>query len=171
MTRGDRVSNLPVDPIAEARRHWDGHGWGDATEGMVMVTSLMRAQQIVTARVEEVLRPLDLTFARFELLMLLQFSRTGQLPMKKASLRLQVHPTSITNAVDRLEAADLVRRKPHPEDGRATLVEITERGRALAMDAAQQLNETVFEVPGLPARKASALIGLITELRQSAGDF
>ena len=91
---------------------------------MAAVTSLMRAQQIVLARVEEVLRPFDLTFARYEVLMLmlmLLFGRSGSLPLSRLGDRLQVHPTSVTNAVDRLEAQGLVRRSPHPRDRRATL--------------------------------------------------
>eukprot|EP01032_Pedospumella_encystans_P009400 gene9401-biopygen7846 len=38
---------------------------------MAMVTSLVRVQQLVMERIEAVLRPLDLTFARYEILMLL----------------------------------------------------------------------------------------------------
>ena len=127
--------SLPFDPVAEATRHWREHGWGEAAVGMEAVTSLMRAQAIVQARVDEVLRPLQLTFARYELLMLLSFTRTGALPMAKAGARLQVHPASVTNAASRLEAAELVRRRPHPEDGRGVLVEITPAGRALAAEA------------------------------------
>ena len=44
--------------------------------------------------------------------------------------RLQVHPTSVTSIVDRLEADRLVVRRRHPEDGRAVLAEITAEGRA-----------------------------------------
>ena len=116
-----------MDPIREAQRQWEAHGWADAAPGMAAVTSVMRAQQIYQAAVDEVLKPFDLTFARYELLMLLLFSSRGSLPLKKASLRLQVHPTSVTNAVDRLAAAQLVERLPHPTDGRGTLVSITER--------------------------------------------
>lgn len=113
-------SPLHLDPIEEAHRQWTKHGWGDVADGMAAVTSVMRAQQIMMARVEEVLKPSGLTFARYELLTLLTFTRTGALPMAKASARLQVHPTSVTNAVDRLETANLVRRVPHPSDRRAT---------------------------------------------------
>lgn len=162
---------LPFDPIAEARRQWEEHGWGEAAEGMAAVTSLMRAQQLVQARVDEVLRPLALTFARYELLMLLHFSREGALPVTKASLRLQVHPTSVTNAVDRLEQAGLVVRRPHPTDGRGTLVAITPEGRALALRATERLNDEVFARPGLPPRRLGGLIGTLTELRRAAGDF
>lgn len=164
-------SPLPVDPIAEAKRQWAAHGWGDVADGMAAVTSIMRAQQIMLGRVEELLKPHGLTFARYEMLMLLTFTRTGALPMAKASARLQVHPTSVTNAVDRLERAHLVRRVPHPSDGRATLVEITESGREVALRATDDLNSQVFAKPGLPADRLAELVGVITELRREAGDF
>ena len=96
---------LPFDPIEAARGTWAERGWVDAADGMAAVTSVMRAHQIMLARVDDALRPLGLTFARYELLMLLQFSRTGSLPLSKIGSRLQVHPASVTNVVDRLESA------------------------------------------------------------------
>jgi DNA-binding MarR family transcriptional regulator len=167
---GVSTPSLPFDPVAEATRHWREHGWTDAAVGMEAVTSLMRAQAIVQARVDEVLRPLQLTFARYELLMLLSFTRTGALPMAKAGARLQVHPASVTNAASRLEAADLVRRRPHPEDGRGVLVEITAAGRALAADATARINE-VFTAPELSNDRMRDLIDILRDLRRSAGDF
>src|SRR3712207_6577384 len=128
-------SPLPFDPIAEARRHWREHGWDDAAEGMAAVTSLMRAQQLMLATIDAQLRPLGLTFARYEVLMLLYFSRTGALPLGKVGQRLQVHPTSITSAMDKLQAQGFVRRRPHPSDRRTTLAEITDAGRAVAREA------------------------------------
>ncbi|SDE46960.1 MarR family winged helix-turn-helix transcriptional regulator [Rhodococcus tukisamuensis] len=166
-----RPQPLPLDPIEEAHRQWEAHGWGEVADGMAAVTSLMRAQQIMMARVEEVLKPSGLTFSRYELLTLLTFTRSGALPMAKASARLQVHPTSVTNAVDRLEAAHLVRRMPHPSDRRATLIEITEAGRDLALRATEQLNSQVFAQPGLSADKLNTLVRILAELRREAGDF
>jgi DNA-binding MarR family transcriptional regulator len=160
-----------LDPIEEAKRQWIAHGWSDAAEGMAAVTSVMRAQQIMQARVDDVLRPYDLTFARYELLMLLHFTQRGALPITKASIRLQVHPSSVTNAVDRLEQAKLVRRRPHPDDKRATLVEITARGRRLAMTATESLNATVFTEPGLTPRRLGTLIAALKDLRAGSGDF
>jgi DNA-binding MarR family transcriptional regulator len=160
-----------LDPIEEAARHWREHGWGEAADGMVAVTSVLRAQAIMLARVEDVLRPLSLTFARYELLMLLSFTRTGALPMAKAGARLQVHPTSITNAAARLEAAGLVQRRPHPEDGRAVLVEITRAGRRLAAEATTRLNDQVFAKPGLPPEQLRTLVEVLRDLRREAGDF
>ena len=74
-----------MDPIALARGQWAEHGWADVADGMAAVTSVMRAQQIYQARVDEVLKPYRLTFARYELLMLLHFSSRGSMPVKKAS--------------------------------------------------------------------------------------
>ena len=159
------------DPIAEAARLWEEHGWGQAAPGMAAVTSLMRAQQLVLSRVEAVLRPLGITFARYEVLMLLYLSRRGTLPMRLISTRLQVHQTSVTNAVDRLQAADLVRRRPHPSDRRTTLVEITPAGRDLAVDATAVLNREVFAQPGLNARDTTGLVEILGRLRRNAGDF
>src|SRR5690606_11006135 len=129
------VSSERRDPIATARANWERSGWGDVADGMVAVTSVMRAHQILLARVETALRPYDLSFSRFELLRLLAFTRTGELPITKASDRLQVHVTSVTHAIRRLEAAGLVERIPHPTDGRTTLVRITELGRSTVEDA------------------------------------
>lgn len=162
---------LPRDPIAEARRHWEEHGWEKAAEGMAAVTAVMRTHQILLTRVENVLKPFGLTFARFELLALLSFTGSGSLPMAKAGARLQVHPTSVTNAVDRLEQAGLAGRRRHPSDGRTVLVEITPAGRKLVPLAAAALNSEVFVHPGFAADDLATLIDILTRFRRDAGDF
>jgi DNA-binding MarR family transcriptional regulator len=159
------------DPIARARDNWVEAGWGDVVPGMVAVTSVMRAHQILLARVESALRPFDLSFSRFELLRLLAFSRNGALPITKASVRLQVHVTSVTHAIRRLESAGLVRRVPHPTDGRTTLVEITDIGRSTVEEATTVLNREVFGDIGIDDDDAGTLADIIESLRRSAGDF
>lgn len=162
---------LEFDPIGEARRQWNSHGWAIAASGMAAVTAVMRTQQIYMARVDETLRPFRLTFARYELLMLLYFSRRGAMPLSRVGARLQVHPTSVTNAVDRLEAQRLIRRVPHPTDRRTTLAEILPAGRELAERATEALNETVFVRPGLSPRDLEQLSVLLGRLRFASGDF
>ena len=159
------------DPIAQARVNWERSGWGDVADGMVAVTSVMRAHQILLARVENALRPYDLSFSRFELLRLLAFSRAGALPITKASDRLQVHVTSVTHAIRRLEAAGLVERLPHPTDGRTTLVRITDLGRSTVEDATATLNGKVFADIGMTDEQSRALVASIDTLRRHAGDF
>lgn len=159
------------DPIEEARRQWVTHGWPDAADGMAAVTAIFRVQQILLARIDAVLRPMDLTFARFEILTLLSFRRSGALAMTRMGTLLQVHPTSVTSAVDRLEAQALVERLPHPTDRRAVLASITDQGRKRAAQATEALNLEVFEHLGLSARQTTNLHAALRTLRSNAGDF
>lgn len=154
-----------MDPIAEARRQWELHGWGEVAAGMAAVTSIMRSQQVLLARADAALAPFDLTFARFELLRLLAFTRHGELPLGKLGLRLQVHPTSVTSAVRKLEAQGFVERVPHPTDGRTTLARITAGGRGVVEPATAALNEQVFADLGLGAREVAALVRTLEKLR------
>jgi DNA-binding MarR family transcriptional regulator len=160
---------LPFDPIDEAARQW-GLRW-DAVEQMHAVTSLMRVQQIVLAQLDELLRPHGLTFARYEALVLLTFSRTGALPLGKMGERLQVHATSVTSLVDRLEAAGLVVRRRHPDDGRAVLAQITDAGRTLVEAATADLVAARFALSSLDADELRRLSELLRPVRRDAGDF
>ena len=162
---------LSFDPIEEARRQWNDHGWSDAADGMAVVTSVIRAQQIYLARIDAQLRPMNLTFARFEVLTLLSFSRSGSLPMSKIGVRLQVHPTSVTSSVDRLEEQGYVRRRAHRTDRRTTLVEILPDGRSSLRKASDLLNQKVFAKPGVSPDEARELFGLLKSLREGEGDF
>ena len=162
---------LPFDPIAEARRHWHDR-WGHAPlASMAAVTSIMRAQQLLLARLNEALRPHGLTFPRYEALMLLLFSRNGSLPLGKVGDRLQVHATSVTSIIDGLEADGFVRRVPHESDRRTTLAEITRAGRSVAMKATAELNKAAFFTEPLSAEQLDGLTETISRLRQAAGDF
>lgn len=162
---------LPRDPIAEARRHWERHGWVEEAAPMAAVTSIMRAQQILIGRAHQILKPFQLTFARYEVIALLSFSREKQMPMNKASQLLQVHPTSITNAVDRLEKSGLVQRRPHSSDRRAMLLVLTDEGRRIAAEATEALNKELFQDTGFAAEDVEQLNSILTRFRQQAGDF
>ncbi|MGH3448980.1 MAG: MarR family winged helix-turn-helix transcriptional regulator [Nocardioidaceae bacterium] len=160
---------LPFDPIEEAARQW-GLRWGGVEE-MRAVTSLMRAQQIVLGELDEILRVHELTFARYEALVLLSFSRQGSLPLGKMGERLQVHPTSVTSIVDRLEAAGLVVRRRHPTDGRTVLAELTDSGRTLVATATDDLVSADFGLGSLSAEQLTSLSALLRPIRVAAGDF
>ncbi len=165
-----RHEPLPIDPIAEAKRQWIAHGWDDAAEGMTVVTSVMRAQQLLLSRIDAVLRPFGLTFARFELLRLIAFTREGRVPLARAVKRLQVHPATVTSAVDRLVKDGLAAREPHPDDGRAAVLAITDAGRDLVERATTALN-AVFTDVGMPQEDAVALVRIIARFREREADF
>ena len=157
-----------MDPIREAKRQWIAHGWGDAADGMALVTSLVRVHQLVMERVDAALRPHDLSFARYEVLRLLSFTQDGQLPMAKLGSRLQVHPASVTSAVARLEKQGFVRRSRSAADGRVVLAVISDAGREAVEAATTSLNSEVFEKPGIDG--VPDLTALLTQLRAASGD-
>lgn len=160
---------LPFDPIARAGELWAEKIGPSAT--MAAVTNVMRVQQILLSAVDGALRPHQLTFARYEALVLLSFSRRGSLPMRIMGERLQLHPTSVTNIVDRLQANGLVVRSPHPTDGRTTLVTITDAGSRRLAAATTALTDADFGLVGLDDTQKAQLTGLLTQVRRAAGDF
>ncbi len=162
---------LPFDPIEEARRQWRERWPERAATEMVAVTSIMRVHQILMARLNEALEPFDLTFPRYEVLMLLHFSRRGSLPLGKIGERLQVHRTSVTNTVDGLERSGLVHRVPHESDRRAVLAEILPKGREVAERATTVLNEADFGTEPMSEDELAELFKALRTLRDGAGDF
>lgn len=162
---------LSFDPIEEAARQWREHWGTGSVPPMAAVTSIMRAQQILIARLNETLAPHALTFARYEALMLLFLSRRGSLPLGKMGARLQVHPASVTNLIDGLERVAYATRTPHPSDRRTTLATITARGREVAAEATEALNEMRFGTAPLRRADLVAVTEVLRELRSSAGDF
>lgn len=159
------------DPIAEARRQWQAHGWDDAAEGMAAVTSVMRAQQLMLGQVDALLRPFGLTFARFELLRLLSFASEQRMTMLRAGHRLQVHPTSLTSLASRLKEDGLVERVANPDDGRSAILELLVPGLALVERATVALNEGVFEQVGLSPDDITTLVEILGRFRAVRGDF
>jgi DNA-binding MarR family transcriptional regulator len=161
---------LTFDPVAEAAANWRRHGW-PSVDAMGAATSITRAHQILLGRINEALVPFGLTFSRFEALALLHFTRRGSLPLGKIGQRLQVHPASVTNTIDRLERDGLVRREPHPQDGRATLAAITDEGRRTVDAAAAALGAIEFGLAGGGAVDHRAITEVLAPVREGAGDF
>lgn len=160
---------LPFDPIDRAASIWSRRIGEPGAMGAA--TSVMRVQQILQQAVDTALRPHGLTFARYEALVLLSFSRSGALAMSRMGQRLQLHPTSITNIVDRLQSAELVRRRAHPTDGRTTLVEITDSGRERCTAATEAVTAVEFGLVGLGPDETALLTDLLARVRRAAGDF
>jgi DNA-binding MarR family transcriptional regulator len=165
---------LGFDPIERAGELWE-RNWPDEPDevysAMRAVTSIMRAHQILIAGLDAMLRPYGITFSRYEALVLLMYSRNGSLPLSKIGERLQVHATSVTNVIDRLESAGLVRREPNPRDGRGTLAVITADGRAVATKATADLNAARFGMGALKGGELEQLFTVLRRLREDAGDY
>jgi DNA-binding MarR family transcriptional regulator len=169
-----RQQPLDFDPIDRAGDLWEQNWPGqdaDVYASMRAVTSIMRAHQILIAHLDGILRPYGITFSRYEALVLLAYSQNGSLPLSKVGERLQVHATSVTNVVDRLEAAGLVRREPNPRDGRGTLASITDEGREVARKATEEFNAARFGMSGIEGDELRSLFTILRNLRVHAEDF
>jgi len=138
---------------------------------MAAITAVMRTASIFLQRADAILKPHGLTFARFEVLALLGFSKRGSLPMSQASDLLQVHATSLTNSVDRLESTGLVGRIAHPTDGRTRLLELTTQGQKVLGAARDDLNEQLFAQSKLSGMDAIELFEILARFRKASGDF
>ncbi len=158
-----------MDLVAEARRNWIESGLGEV-DAMVSATSLARAHQIVLGRINQALTPLSLTFSRYEALALLSFTRNGSMAMARMGERLQVHPTSVTSTIDRLERDELVERTPHPDDRRATLATLTKAGRAKHVEATKALEAIRWGMGEMDDARLQELNADLANVRGSAGD-
>jgi DNA-binding MarR family transcriptional regulator len=161
--------DLDFDPIERAASIWRER-FGPS-EAMAAATSIMRVQQLLIGEFDRICRPYGLTFARYEALVLLSFSRTGALPMAKIGERLMVHPTSVTNTIQRLEGAGFVTREPNPRDGRGTLARITQSGRDAVGRVTTELMEAEFGLRALGGDDRKQVFDLLRGLRVAAGDF
>jgi DNA-binding MarR family transcriptional regulator len=163
---------LPFDPIRRAADLWRSRwGAGSGPVAMASATSIMRVQQLLLGDFDTVVGRHGLTFARYEALVLLAFSREGRLPMSKMGRRLMVHPTSVTNIVQRLAAQGLVERAPNPADGRGMLATITPQGRQVVEAATKDLVASGFSLGSLTAAEHEQLFALLRKVRIAAGDF
>jgi DNA-binding MarR family transcriptional regulator len=164
-------AHLDNDPIEEAQRQWESHWGRGPVPAMAAVTSLMRAQQILMARLNALLRPLGLTFPRYEALMVVYFSRRGAIPLGRLGTLLQVHPTSVTSLVDGLERTGFVKRVPHEHDRRATLASITRAGRRVADEATELLNAERFGTAPLDKADLDSITRILRAIRAEADGF
>lgn len=160
---------LPYDPVEASQRRWVEKGWSPQAPVMAAVVSVMRAEQIFTRRATDLLRPIDLTFARYQVLGMLRWA--GPLTLGAVGRGLWITPATVTSAIDRLEAAGLCRRLSHPTDARATLVEITTTGRRRFDDAVERLNEGLFRDVGLDRDELEELVRLVGKIRAADGDI
>ena len=158
---------LPFDPIERAGILWEKHV-GDASS-MRVATSIMRVQQLLIAEFDGVLKPLDLTFARYEVLRLISFSREGRLPLGTIGERLMVHPTSVTNAIDRLAASGFVERTPDDADRRRIYASLTTSGKRVLRRATKALMDIDFGLTALDGPERERLFGVLRTVR--ATDF
>jgi DNA-binding MarR family transcriptional regulator len=115
------------------------------------------------ARAAALLAPLGLHTGQEALL--LELDRTGPRIQAQLSEALGCEPPSVTLMARKLEASGHIRRTPAPTDKRASVVELTESGRALAGQVKQLWCALAEEtVAGLDDRTVAELPGILQTL-------
>jgi DNA-binding MarR family transcriptional regulator len=126
-----------------------------AREVWLLMTDLV----LDNTRRREVSDALGMSFGRTRAI-----RRLARQPMSMRELAdaLGIDPPNATVVVSELEAQGLVRRRPHPTDGRAKLVEATPKGKELARRASDILATPPPELAELGAEDLETLRRLLS---------
>jgi DNA-binding MarR family transcriptional regulator len=156
------------EAIRSVRRPEFGYRMLVTESPYLAMNSVLRVHHLMTSIVDAELRSgFELKIVDYLILQTLEDSDGGTETLSRIARQLGLHATTITIAADRLEDRRLVRRRADPHDRRATLVTITESGRALCTAATAALSEVEFGLPGLTAAQTRSLTSLLTRVRRS----
>jgi DNA-binding MarR family transcriptional regulator len=155
-----------IDRIAQAARDYERRWGGGLAVGVA--ASIGRAHQIVQSDLERSLGQFDLNSSRWATLTLLSFTKHGELPLGRIADHTMLHPATITNTIDRLEALGFVERVSDPTDGRGTLARITRAGERLVDEVGASSPFTTLD--SLTRAELRAIFFALGHLRAAAGD-
>lgn len=155
------------DPVAMAASSWELR-WPER-DRMQTATELMRAHRRLISDLDEKLRPLGLTYARYEVLLLLFFDHQGALPLVELTDQLQVEASSSFASVRWLEDNGLIERVLEPGEDGEVFAEITPRGRALTDRASQIVADARFGLESMTEAECHQLTKLLSRQRRFRG--
>jgi DNA-binding MarR family transcriptional regulator len=161
------MAELDFDPIERAGDLW--HQRVGDPSAMRVATSIMRVDQLLSAEFDRVLRPFGISFARYEVLRMISFSREGTLTLAKIGERLMVHPASVTSAIDRLVSSGLVDRRRDQSDRRRVFASLTAEGEQVLKAATKTLTDIDFGLGAVSAADREVLFDALRVIR--AGDW
>ena len=136
------------------------HNVPSASLRMAALGKTFELSVAVNEDMEQGLRHIGLTRARATVIMALV--EHGPVHQRVLSERLRVTPRNVTALVDALEEKQLVERKPSPNDRRASIVDLTEKGREIGLRLAADgatLADTLFA--DVPAADIAAFVRTI----------
>ena len=165
------MTTTAPDIVQVSADAWHEQGWDASATAVAAGVELSLASRRWQVAIDRRLRRFDLTFSRYEVLMRLLFTEPGSRGVAELGFLLQVHATSISNAVSRLEGSGYVSVSPNRRDGRRLDVVLTPLGRETALVATTVLNESVFARIPLDAGDVGTLMHVLARFRANAGDF
>jgi DNA-binding MarR family transcriptional regulator len=138
---------------------------------MQVLSRVLRLGQVLNEQREQAFAEHGLAAHEFDVLAALRRSgERGELTPGRLIEATHVTSGTMTNRLDRLAARKLIRRRPHPTDGRQSLVSLTRTGQRRvdgALDSLLQFEAGLLET--LPPREVSATVRALRELLVRAG--
>lgn len=134
------------------------YGAGDHYEAAL---TLMVGGRRIASAIGEVLKASGLTMPQWSVLTILHLAPAEQIPLGRIAQALEVHGTTITNAVDRLADLGLVERAADPADRRSVRAMITQEGADRAELIMRRLGDRHFGLAGLATEDLQTLTGLL----------
>jgi DNA-binding MarR family transcriptional regulator len=151
---------IPQHHLDEHLRDFPGVFEPYSTQLLFAVRALA---QRINDRATEWLAPLGLTATQFNYLAVLYACRSTGLTLNDISALVHTANASVTSMINALERESLVKRTPHPSDGRSSVVVLTARGRKL-FERAFRTHHTNIErsLAGIPVSdRQTILAGLV----------
>ncbi len=138
------------DPLRRvAMRYKRELPWADE-EAILVNLSLVRARRVMSTvmprYIESLKLGVNLSAARFNLLLTLFFSHERRLAQNRISREMEVSRTNITNLIDGLVKDGLVTRVTSPVDRRVSYAQLTEKGEALCRDLLPPMTQLMMDV-------------------------
>lgn len=111
----------------------------------------------------------QVTLPQLRILMLV--AGRGTLNLQTLAQAMNVHPSNATRAVDRLVAANLLRRAESSLDRRNLVLQLTDNGRALIKSVTAQRRAAIAEVLArMPVSRRKSLAAAMRSFGQAAGE-
>ena len=138
-----------------------------SSDAVTLIKLVFQTADTMASATSDVLDELELTQSQARILWALDPSRPP-VPMRELARKLHFDPSNITVITDRLVAAGLVERQPHPTDGRQRVLALTDRGLGALGLLITRLQERA-PVFALPPQELAELTRLLAKAQAGNG--
>ncbi|MCV7423081.1 MarR family transcriptional regulator [Mycobacterium yunnanensis] len=144
----------------------------DVRESVDAITdALLTASRLLVAIASRSIAENDdtLTIAQFRTLVIL--STRGPVNLATLASLLDVQPSTTGRMVERLVAAGLIDRRPHPESRRELVVDLTERGRHVVGAVTAERRRLLADIVAtMPEDERDGLVRALTAFTRAGGE-
>jgi DNA-binding MarR family transcriptional regulator len=165
------ADDVAFDVIHWGREQWEMRHGHDGAFSMETVSSLVRVRELIVDFMEQQLASVDMNFAEYDILCVIEVSGSPPLGrIKETSRRYFSHQTSVTNIVSRLAKRGYLSLRRDDADGRMTRVDLTRLGSTRLRKAHTMLASMEFGLAGFSDDDKRALNDLLFKIRANHGD-